>query len=104
MTFGDRFSFSRKGGVGGCNRRVQTAWPSLGSTLKTPWLALSGPLLSSYAWTGWENSPLALHGNHFQRERIYSSLGKWLPAECRDYCQLVNGWVWFESQTCRGWL
>jgi len=21
-----------------------------------------------------------------------------------DYCQLVNGWVWFESQTCRGWL
>ena len=33
------------------------AWLSLGSTLKTPWLALSGPLLS-YAQTGWENSPL----------------------------------------------
>ena len=29
--------------------RVQTAWPSLGSTLETPWLAVSGPLLSSYA-------------------------------------------------------
>jgi len=35
-----------------CTRRVQTAWPSLGSALKTPWLALSGPLLSSYAQTG----------------------------------------------------
>jgi len=44
-TFGDRFCFSRKGGIGGgggCTRRVQTAWPSLGSTLKTPWLARVG--------------------------------------------------------------
>ena len=35
------------GEVDGCTRRMQTAWPSLGSTLKVPWLALSGPLLSS---------------------------------------------------------
>jgi len=92
------------GGGGGCTRRVQTAWPSLGSALKMPWLALSGPLLSSDAQTGWENSPLALHGAHFRRGSIYPSLGERLPAECRDYCQLVNGWVWFESRTCRGWL
>jgi len=47
-----------------------------------------------YAQTGWENSLLS----------FFPSLGKWLPAECRDYCQLINGWVWFESWTCRGWL
>ena len=35
--------------MSGCTRRVQTAWPSLGSALEMPWLALSGPLLSSYA-------------------------------------------------------
>ena len=50
------------------------------------------------------NSPLALHGAHFRRGSIYPSLGERLPAECRDYCQLANGWVWFESRTCRGWL
>ena len=41
-----------QGEVGGYTRRVQTAWLSLGSALKMPWLALSGPLLSSYAQTG----------------------------------------------------
>jgi len=50
------------------------------------------------------NSPLALHGAHFRRGSIYPSLGKQMPAECHDYCQLLNGWVWFESRTCRGWL
>jgi len=52
MIFGDRFCFSRKGGIGGggwVHRRVQTAWLSLGSALENPWLALSGPLLFSYA-------------------------------------------------------
>jgi len=33
-------------------QRVQTAWPSLDLALETPWLALSGPLLSSYTQTG----------------------------------------------------
>ena len=33
-----------------------------------------------------------------------ASLDKQLPAESCDYCKLVNGWVWFESQMCRGWL
>jgi len=36
MTFGDRFCFSRKGGIG------EDAWVHC---LETPWLALGGPLL-----------------------------------------------------------
>ena len=35
---------------------------------------------------------------------FFPSLVKQLLAERHDYCKLVNGWVWFESQTCRGWL
>ena len=57
-----------QGEVGECTWRVQTAWLSLGSALKMPWLALTGPLLSSYTQTGWENSPLALHGAHSDGE------------------------------------
>ena len=40
MSLGDRLCASRKGGageVGGCTRRVQTAWPRLGSALNSPW-------------------------------------------------------------------
>ena len=44
-----------------------------------------------------KQGPLALHGTHFQWGSLYPSLGEQLPAECRDYCQHVNGWVWFES-------
>ena len=107
MTSGDMFCFSRKGGIGGggwVHTKDADSMVVSGSTLKTPWLALSGSMLSSYAQTGWENSALALYGTHFRRGSICPSLGKRLLAECRDYCQLVNGWAWFESQTCRGWL
>jgi len=38
--------------VGGCVLRVQTVCPSLGSALETPWLALGGSLISSYAQMG----------------------------------------------------
>ena len=31
--------------VGGCTRRVQTAWLCLGSLVQKPWLALGGPFL-----------------------------------------------------------
>jgi len=106
MTFGDKFS--TRGGMGEVGGCTQTAWPSLGSALEMPWLAPGGPLLSSciyiYAQTGQENSPLTLHGTHFRQGSLYPSLGEQLPAECHDYCKLVNGWVWFESRTCRGWL
>ena len=71
---------------------------------RNAWLALVGPLLSSFAWTGLENSPLTLHIPHFRWGSLYPSLGRWLPAECCDYCKLNNGWVWFEWWTCRGWL
>jgi len=40
----------------------------------------------------------------FRWGSLNPSLSKQLPAECRDYCQLINGWVCFESWTCRGWL
>jgi len=50
-----------------------------------------------------ENTPLALHGAHFQWGSLYPSLGEQLLAECHDYCKLVNGGEWFESQRCRGW-
>jgi len=33
----------------------------------------------------------ALHSAHFRRGSIYPSLGERLPAECCDYCLLVNG-------------
>ena len=35
--------------VGGCTRRVQTAWPCLGSSLEMTWFALGGPFLSFLA-------------------------------------------------------
>ena len=41
-----------QGEVGGCTRRVQTAWRCLGLALKSPWLEPSGPLLSSFAQMG----------------------------------------------------
>ena len=107
MTFGDRFCFSRKGRMGGGGWvHPKAAWPSLGSALEMPWLTLTGPLLSSYAWTGWENNLLALYDTHFQWGSIYpwATLGEHLSAECCDYCQLINGWLWFESRTCKGWL
>ena len=51
-SFGNRFASAERVGQGevrGCTRRVQTVWPSLDPALETPWLALGGPLLSSYA-------------------------------------------------------
>jgi len=80
ITFGDRFCFSRKGGIGGGGWVHLKAWLSMGSALETLWLARGGPLLSSYAWMGWEKSPLTLHGDHFRWGSIYPSLCKWLLA------------------------
>ena len=34
-----------QGEVGGCTRRVQTAWPHLGSALNSPWLEPGRPFL-----------------------------------------------------------
>jgi len=38
-----------QGEVGGCTRRVQTAWPRLGWSLEATWLALGWPFLSILA-------------------------------------------------------
>ena len=55
------------------------AWPSLGSAVETPWLALVGHCCPpTYAQ---ENSLIALHGARFRQ----GSLGKQLLAECHDY-------------------
>ena len=34
-----------QGEAGGCTRRVQTAWPRLGSALNSPWLEPGRPFL-----------------------------------------------------------
>lgn len=82
------FTWAEKGGwekVGGCTWRMHTAWLSLGSALETPWLALGGPLLSSYA-----NSPLTLYGTHFLQGSFFPSLDEWSLTESHAYCKLVN--------------
>ena len=38
-----------QGEVGGCTRRVQTAWPCLGSTVERSWSAQGGPFPSFLA-------------------------------------------------------
>ena len=38
-----------QGEVGGCTRRVQTAWPCLGSVVERSWSALGGPFPSFLA-------------------------------------------------------
>ena len=78
------------GEVGGCTRRVQTARPSMGSALETPWLALGGfcppvkkwaeKMILSTLWTPIPGS-----------EAFFNSLDEWLLAKSHDYCKLVNG-------------
>jgi len=96
MTFGDRFCFSRKGEIGG------GGWvhPKGTHSMAVSVLRFRNTLVGSVWVTavllctnGLRNSPLALHGTHFQQGSLYPSLGKQLPAECLDYCKLVNGRV-----------
>ena len=70
---------------------MQTAWPSLGSALEMPWLALGGPLLSSWV----EKTVLSPGTVPISGREAFIPVWQ-LPAECHDYCKLVNGWVWFE--------
>ena len=49
-----------QGEVGGCTRRVQTAWPCPGSVVERSWLALGGPLISVVFGIRLESSRLAL--------------------------------------------
>ena len=56
-----------QGEVGGCTRRVQTAWPCLGSAVERSWSA---------------------HGLFFSYSR--------LPFLGRLDCKFVNWWAWYK--------
>ena len=63
------------------------------SALERPRLVLSGPLF--------ENERAE---KTFLEVKLFPSLDERLQTESSNYCKLINGWVWFESQTCGGWL
>jgi len=102
MSLGGRFCFNRKGGTGGGGwgtQRVQTTWLSPGSALETPWLWVGHcypPMHEQVKKTVLLLCMVPISGG----EAFFPVLasGCWLGAK------LVNGWVWFESRTCRGWL
>ena len=76
---------------------MQTAWLALGLALDYLgwlWVGHCCPPMHEQVE---KTVPCALHGTYFQWGSFFLSLGKWLPAECPDYCKLVNGWAWFES-------
>ena len=96
-----------------------------GLTLETPWLAPKGAdsmAVSGLSFTkilvgsGWATAVimhelvektvlLPCTAPISGREAFFPSLDEQLPAESCDYCGLIfNRRVWFESQTCRGWL
>jgi len=41
--------------------KVQTTWLLLGLAVESPWSALGGPFLSSFAQTGLDNGLLAMY-------------------------------------------
>ena len=60
--------------MGGCTRRVQTAWPRLGSSLEATWLALGGPLESVlFAINGVRNKRSHLVGPPFPEFKAHFS-------------------------------
>jgi len=47
---------------------------------------------------------ILLNMNRLRKQSSHRALcpfqrGERLPAECRNYCKLIDGWVWFESRT-----
>ena len=79
-----------QGEVGGCTRRVQTAWPRLGSSLEATWLALGGPFLS-FLHYGVETSNLILYGLHFQNSRPIFQLRQVGISQDLSRCLLIDG-------------
>ena len=101
MSFVDSICFSRKGRiggeVGGYTRRVQTAWLSLDSAFRNALVGSGWAISILLCMNGLRKQSSHLHGVHFQQGSVFPSLGELLLAECRDYCKLVNRWLWFES-------
>ena len=64
--------------VGGCTRRVQTAWPRQGSSLEATWLALGGPFLFFFDINGVRNQRSHLVGAPFPEFKArFSAMAGW---------------------------
>ena len=48
MSFGDRFCFSKIGGIRGGGGEQPKTWPHLGSSVEMTWLTPRGPFLSFF--------------------------------------------------------
>ena len=69
-------------------------WWLLGLALKESWLGPGGPPPTLTAWTGLQNTTLAL-----QRVDFWPGKLVWVyDNEGTDYCMLVSEWVWLRSR------
>ena len=66
---------------------MQTAWPSLGSALKTPCLALSGPLLSS------QGRSQVVEGGTADGKNEAGGLGGAAPHKLEGYMVIAGSFV-----------
>ena len=67
-----------QGEVGGCTRRVQTAWPRLGSCLEVTWLALGGAISILFGINGVRNQRSHLVGAPFPEFKArFSAMAGW---------------------------
>jgi len=76
-----------------CNKRRIVDYPNL-------W----GYLRDLYQTPGFGDTTNRFHIEHHYQVSFLDKLYKQLLAENHDHYKLINGWVWFESQMCRGWL
>jgi len=100
MTFGDRFCFSKKGGIGGGGWVHPKGADSM---------AISG-LSSRYTLVNWlwvghavlicANSPLTLHGAHFWWGNLFASLAVQIKNKISPYTSLVHTLVQFIHWSC----
>ena len=104
MSFGDMFCFSRKGRTRGgewVHPKGANSMTISGSALETHSLALGCPPMQE--WT--EKTVLSLcRAPIYGREAFFPICMSSCWPRAVTVCKLVNKWVWFESQTCRGWL
>ena len=85
--------------VGGVIGRVLCTWWLLGLALKRPWLVPRGPPHALNAWTGLENTTLALQrAGWFLARKAAWALSGCMATDSADYYVLVNEWVWSKSR------
>ena len=102
MFFGDRFYIGRKGetGEGGwghhqAKKSVAVSGLYCRMALVGPRWPLSLPLCINRLTKTVLSPPIS-------GSEAFPSLDEWSLAKNRDYCKLINGWVWVESQSCSG--